>query len=133
MSEIGDSTLPPARAMTQPSSSTRTVDAGGTTSGGRAYGVASVVGASIVPAWALIATIAGSLTTLAWLPVLLVYVIPYNLVYSVLLVAATTLGIVATRRRPGRRLGQAGLIIIAIQVIAVVGFTVWALIDHVPA
>ncbi|MGB3375058.1 MAG: hypothetical protein WBA87_07970 [Microbacterium sp.] len=70
---------------------------------------------------------------MAWLPVLLVYVIPYNLVYSVLLVAATGLGIVATRRRPGRRLGQAGLIIIAVQVIAVVAFTVWALVDRVPA
>lgn len=119
--------------MTRPSSNTRTVDTGRTTSGGRAFGVASVVGASIVPAWALIATIAGGLTTLAWLPVLLVYVIPYNLVYSVLLVAATGLGIVATRRRPGRRLGQAGLIIIAVQVIAVVAFTVWALVDRVPA
>lgn len=118
--------------MTHPSSVTRTRDTSGPTSGGRAFGVVSIVSASIVPAWALVAIIAGGLTTLAWLPVLLVYVVPYNLVYLALLVAATTLGILASRRRTGRRLGQAGLAVVALQVIGVIAFTVWALIDRAP-
>lgn len=118
--------------MRRQSALTRPRDTGGPTSGGRAFGVASIAGASIVPVWALIALIAGGLTTLAWLPVLLVYIVPYNLVYLALLVVATTFGSLASRRRPGRRLGQAGLILVALQVIAFLAFTVWALIDRVP-
>lgn len=114
------------------SETTRTNETDGAT-GGRAFGVLSVVAALIVPVWALIAMIAGGLTTLAWLPVLLVYVLPYNLVYLALVAAATTFGILAIRRRTGRRLGQAGLTIVAIQVIALVAYAVWALIDRVPA
>lgn len=106
--------------------------ADGQSSGGRAFGVASLVVASILPVWVLIVLIAGGLMAVAWLPVLVVYVAPYNLVYLVLLVAAIAFGILAIRRRSGRRLGQAGLIVVALQVIAVVAFTVWALFDRVP-
>lgn len=118
--------------MTHQSAVTRAQDTDGP-AGGRAFGVASIVEALIVPAWALIALIVGGLTTLAWLPVLLVYALPYNLVYLALVAAATTFGILAIRRRTGRRLGQAGLTIVALQVIALVAFTVWALIDRMPA
>ena len=61
-----------------------------------------------------------------------VYVVPYNLGYLALLVADTTLGILTRRRRTGRRLGQAGLAVVALQMIAVVAFTMWAVIDRAP-
>lgn len=96
---------------------------------GQGFGTVSIVIASAIPVWALITAVAGGLPALAWMPLLLVYMPPYNVVYLILLIVAIVLGILAIRRGGGRRFGQIGLAIVAVQVIALAAFTVWALVD----
>lgn len=96
---------------------------------GQGFGTVSIVIASAIPLWCLIIVVVGGLPALAWMPLLLVFALPYSAVYWILLVVAITLGILAIRRGAGRRFGQIGLIIVAVQVIALAAFIGWALID----
>lgn len=89
----------------------------------------SIVIASAIPLWALIIVAVGGLPALAWLPLLLVFALPYSVVYWILLVVAIVLGILAMRRGGGLRLGQIGLIIAGVQVIVLAVFISWVLID----
>ena len=93
-------------------------------------GVIAVVTGAITPAWAIIALVTGGLEAAFWVPVIVLFYLPYNLVFLALFIVAVLCGFFALRH-PGsdRVLGRIGLILAGIQLVAAVAYVVWALGD----
>lgn len=83
------------------------------------FGVASIVAGAIMPAWAIVGSIAGGPEAGGWVPLILLIGFPSNVVALALFVVAVVCGIHAVRRAGADRvLGVIGLILAGLQLLA---------------
>lgn len=104
---------------------------GNPNSAGRAsfpsLGLASLIAGAVMPVWAILAAITGGLEAAAWIPVIALFLFPFNIVFFALLAMAVICGIFAIRNPgSGRVLGWIGLILGGVQLIAAVAYLVWS-------
>lgn len=90
-------------------------------------GLAALITGAVMPVWGILATVSGGLEAAAWIPVIVLFLFPFNIVFFALLVMAVVCGIFAIRTPgTGRVLGWVGLILGGVQLIAAVAYLVWA-------
>lgn len=93
-------------------------------------GVTALIAGAITPAWTVLAVITGGLEAAAWVPVIVLFLLPYNLVFFALFIVAVLCGLYALRNAgTDRVLGRIGLILAGVQLLVAVAYLVWALTD----
>lgn len=93
-------------------------------------GVSALIAGAITPAWVILALVTGGLEAAFWVPVIVLFYLPYNLIFLALFIVAVTCGIFALRHTgTDRVLGRIGLILAGVQLLAAVVFMVWSLGD----
>ncbi|WP_111721216.1 hypothetical protein [Homoserinimonas sp. OAct 916] len=93
-------------------------------------GVTALISGAITPAWVVLTVITGGPEAAAWVPVIVLFLMPFNLVVFALFIGAVVCGIYALRNAgTDRVLGRIGLILAGVQLLAAVAYLVWALTD----